>query len=445
MTPFPRPPEWMQPPHRHSVLKDPVLTVRKLSRLGFVPRGLTRIDHALVFSTPAGTYITCLPPLRPSRREAVRRRYTAVHEVDMGVHPLRLKLALPSDNDALQFEAAVELTWQVGDPAVFVASGIRDVPRLLGSELEQAARSVTRGFRVTDSAEAEDAVLRAVRARLRLGAAAGLIVTWTLRLHRDRDSIEHQRRMQGIGHAADERIHREQLGMTEDAETDRRVRRRDELETERALAYGQLRQDVLLRQQQWQTELREGESAKIDFYRKQLEQGGVRAWALHLAERPEDLRLVIQSLREDQVNIIRAKADMVAKLLGGDDAESYELEGPKELALRALNDILNQQLPGATAGQGPGMTLPPVSGVPADLPQQRAEPTAGSPKSRVCDVGAPDATAGMFPDWQPPPGSLTGPAEPSRSAETAPVRSPGQGEVSGVAPAEENLPEEDRR
>ncbi|MET8882520.1 hypothetical protein [Streptomyces rubiginosohelvolus] len=426
MTHFTRPPEWDQQAHRHSPLRDPVLTVRQLPRLGFVPRRLTRIDHALVFSTPSGSYVTCLPPLRPSRREVISRRYTSVYEVDMGLHPLRLKLSFPSSNDALQFEAVVELTWQVSDPSAFVTSGIRDVPRLLLGELEQTARSLTRAFQVAESAQAEAEVSRSLRARVRLGASAGLIVTWALKLHRDQENIDHQRRLQAIEHRTDEQIREHRRGMAEDEERDRRVRRRDDLEAERELAYAQGRHEILLRQQQWQADLRDGELAKVEFYRRQLEQGGVRAWALHLAEHPEDSRLVMQSLREDQVNMIRAKADMVARLLQGDEAEGHELEGPKELALRALNDILNQQLPGAPPEQGPGLPRLPLSVAESVGTEYGTDPAGTGTAPSVDNAygkAAPVDSSGMYPGRQPPAGRPTSGVWSSLPDETRPTPS----------------------
>ncbi|TRV76992.1 hypothetical protein FKN01_16615 [Streptomyces sp. 130] len=378
MNPFHGPPEWEQPAGRHTPLTDPVLTVRQITRLGFVPRRLTRIDHALVFATPSGGYRTSLPPIRPTRAEIISKRYTAVYEVDMGVHPVRARLALPSRNDALQFDSVIELSWQVGDPAVFVASRHRDVPRLLLGELERAARDVTRRFAITSSTQAEAEVLRAVQARGPLGAQAGLLVTWTMRLHRDQDNIEHERRMQRIDHDAVEKVHKERRAMALDFET-----------THRALAYGEQQQALLLQKQKWRTELQDAELAKVDFYQRQLEQGGVRAWALHLAEHPEDSRLVMQSLRQDQLSMIRAKADMVTQLLNSDNVEGYELEGPKNLALRALHDILNHQLPADETGRGaPAPRLPlsaewpdePEATVPGpQVPEPRQQPATAAP------------------------------------------------------------------
>ncbi|MGW1226545.1 hypothetical protein [Streptomyces sp. NPDC002530] len=359
MSAFHLAPDWEQPAGRHTALLDPVLTVRQISRWGFVPRRFTRIDHALVFATPSGSYVPSLPPIRPSRREIIARRWTAVYEVDMGVHPVAVSLRLPSDNDALHFEGDVELSWRVGDPAVFVASGHRDVPRLLLSELEQAARPVTRRFAVTASAGAEAEVLRTVGVEGRLGARAGLVVTWTMRLHQDQDNREHQRRLQAIDHAARERILGERRAMDCDVEATLRAKQHDALQADRQLVYGERQQALLLQQQKWRAELREADLAKIDFYHAQLEQGGVRAWALHLAEHPEDSRLVMQSLREDQLGMIRAKADMVSQLLNEDGAEGYELAAPKKLALRAMHDILNQQLPADETGRGaPAPRLP---------------------------------------------------------------------------------------
>ncbi|MEV6074176.1 hypothetical protein AB0L80_03525 [Streptomyces sp. NPDC052069] len=392
MTDFRRPPEWEQAADRHTRLADPVLTVRQLSRFGFARKSLTRIDHALVFSTPDGSYDTFLPPVRPTRAEAAGKRYTAVYEVDMGVHPVHAELVLPSDNDAFEFGLSVELSWQVHDPALFVASGYRDVPRLLLGELEQAARPVTRRFPVDRSADAEQEMLRAVHAWGPLGTGAGLGTTWTARLRRDRENIGHQRRIQAIDHAATEQIHAERRGMEYDAELDRRTRTQDALQAGRAMEYGERHQELALQQQRWQherallaaadeVELQRAEAEKIDFYRTQLEQGGVRAWALHLSRHPEDSRTVLNGMREDQLRMIQAQMDLVRQLLGGDGAESYELEGPKKLALQAVHDILTQRLPGVSQDWSGPRLGPPAqeTAPPQDTPPYETRPYRSPP------------------------------------------------------------------
>ncbi|MET8244657.1 hypothetical protein ABZV31_09705 [Streptomyces sp. NPDC005202] len=380
---MPRFPEWQQDADRHSHLIDPVLTVRQLSRFEFSLKSYVRIDHALVFSTAKGEYEAYLPPRRPTRTEVVAKHYTSVYEVDMGVHPHTAHLTLPSANDALEFTAEVDLSWQVLDPARFVASGHRDVPGLLLGELQQAARPVTRRFAIADSAAAEAELLERMHLLGPLGAPAGLQVTWTLRLRRDQANIDHELRQQAIDHAAAEQIRAAQRGMEVDVEIDRRNRQQDRLQIERATAYGDQQQELLLQQQRWQherallsgqqqLELQRIEAEKIAFYQWHLQQGGVHTWALHLAQHPEDSHLVMTSMREDQLRMIQAQMDLVKQLLSGDSAENWELEGPKQLALRTVNDILNQRLPGVPQtppplpqGGGPaypGAAIPPEGG-----------------------------------------------------------------------------------
>ncbi|MEW2494975.1 hypothetical protein AB0942_15780 [Streptomyces nodosus] len=436
MPTFHRQPEWQQPADRHTQLVDPVLTVRQLSRFDFNLRSLVRIDHALVFSTPKGSFEAYLPPRRPTRAEVVANRYTAVYEVDMGVHPWTAELTLPSDNDAFEFTAEVDLSWQVLDPARFVASGHRDVPGLLLGELQQAARPVTRRFAIADSAATERELLQAVTVLGPLGAPAGLQVTWTLRLRRDQANIEHQQRLQAIDHSAAEQVRVAQRGMEVDVEADRRQRQQDALQVERAMSYGTQQQELLLQQQRWQheqallhsgqqhqlalqhgqqqLELQQIEAQKIDFYQWHLQQGGVHSWALHLAQHPEDSQLVMTSMREDQLRMIQAQMDLVKQLLSGDAAENYELEGPKQLALRTVSDILNQRLPGVPqsppllpGGTGPAYPGPvPDGAVQADTRQVSPGEAAPVPPPSPAAPG-PVPVPGTPP---PPPSPPTAPA-----------------------------------
>ena len=462
MPAFNRPPEWQQQADRHTELVDPVLTVRQLGRFDFNLKSLVRIDHALVFSTPKGGYDPYLPPRRPTRSEIAAKRYTAVYEVDMGVHPFSAELALPSDNDAFEFTAAVDLSWQVLDPARFVASGHRDVPALVLGELQQAARPVTRHFAIADSADAERELLQAVTVLGPLGAPAGLQVTWTLRLRRDQENIDHQRRLQAIDHSAAEQVRAAERGMEIDVEVDRRNRQQDRLQIERAVSYGHQQQDLTLQQQRWQHEqamlasgqqhqlaLQQGEqmlelqriqAQKIEFYQWHLQQGGVHAWALHLADHPEDSHLVMQSMREDQLRMIQAQMDLVKQLLSSDTAENYELEGPKQLALRTVSDILNQRLPGvpqtppliAPQGDGPAYPGAPNDQPPgAQAPPQVTQGAPTPPPQPPAPAGpqAPTAAVPGPPPWQPPapyapPPPLSGPYPGVPAPPAAPPQTP---------------------
>lgn len=471
MPAFHRPPEWQQSADRHTQLIDPVLTVRQLSRFELSLKSTVRIDHALVFSTAKGGYEAYLPPRRPTRSEIAARHYTAVYEVDMGVHPFSGTLTLPSDNDAFEFSAEVDVSWQVVDPERFVGSGHRDVPGLLIGELQRAARPVSRRFPIAESAAAEGELLQAINVLGPLGAPAGLQTTWTLRLRRDQENIDHQRRLQAIDHSATEQVRAAERGSEVDVEVDRRNRQQDALQIERAMSYGTQQQHLALQQQRWdyeqaalqssqqhqlaiqqghqELELQKIEAEKIAYYQWHLSQGGVQQWALHLAQHPEDSRLVMTSMRDDQLRMIQAQMDLVKDLLHGDNAEKFELEGPKQLALRTVSDILTQRLPGVPQnppslpggeaapgdpygdpyggpyGAGYGQGVPGVAGV-AGQPGVVPGPQGHVPGQPGPVPGQPGSVYGT-------PGGLPSDATPAQAQAAQPPVPPGV--ASGQAPA----------
>ncbi|SCE13253.1 hypothetical protein GA0115236_13712 [Streptomyces sp. IgraMP-1] len=451
-----RPPEWQQNADRHTELRDPVLTVRQISRFEFNRKALTRIDHALVFTTPRGGHEVYLPPRRPSRSEVAARRYTSVYEVDMGIHPWREELALPSDNDAFEFGAEVDFSWQVVDPVRYVAGGHRDVPALLIGELQQAARPVTRRFPVSASAEAERELLRAMAGLGPLGATAGLQVTWTLRVRRDEGDIAHQRRLREIDQNVAEQIRADQGGMQADLVRHQRDLQQDALQISRSLEYGGQAQQLALQQQRWQheqallagrqqLELQRVNAEKVAFYQWHLEQGGIHALALHLAEHPGDTQLVMENMRQDQLALMQSQLHLVEQVLKGDHAEAYELDEPKKLALRTMTEIFNQRLPGVPheppvigppppqtppyPGQTvPGQTVPETAQIPEqEAPAAPAPPTpppAGNPYTSPPPAG-PYAPSHPYapppPPWQAPPGYGTVPTAPRPGPAATPL------------------------
>ncbi|MFF3622155.1 hypothetical protein [Streptomyces sp. NPDC002467] len=343
--------DWDQRADRHTPLKDPVVTVRQMSRFGLSGGPHTRIDHALVYTTRRGGFEFFLPPHRPRR---IPRRYTAVYEVDMGMHPVRTQVPLPSVDDAHEFEVSIELDWQVTDPVRFVRSGHRDVPRLLLGEFEQAARPVTRRFPMSDSAGAEAEVLTAVREGKPLGEEAGLHVLWSVRLRRDKDNIEHARRLQSIEHATAEEVLTQQSGTLADLEKAKRAHA----------------------QHQHRLELQEYEAQRIDFYLEYLARGGANAWAMHLAQHPQDSAQAMSSLREDQRERLQAQMALIKELLAKAGTEPFELEGPRRRAIDALNAVLGRHVPDEQDSLDPEARKGTESPAEAHHPKVPTQPTA---------------------------------------------------------------------
>ncbi|MGW7085803.1 PE-PGRS family protein [Streptomyces sp. NPDC054871] len=387
MAEFRRQPEWQQHADRHSQLIDPVLTVRPISRFDYTARRpVTAIDHALVFATAAGVYDVYIPPHRPTRTDAATRRYVSVYEVDMGSHPVQLELELPSDDDAFSFGVTADLTWRVADPIAYVRSGERNLPARLTRELHQCARPVSRRFSIEDSPAAEEAVQQTVEAGV-FAAGIGVAVTCMLRLRLDDEAVAHRRRRRSLRYEHEMLAPEHQYHLQQ-------ARQQHELE--------------VLRQQQEQ----ELTARKIEFYRYHLQHNGVGAWALHLAEHPEDTQLVMSSIRKDQLSLIQSQLELIS----GDGLEDYQKAESAKFALHAVNELIHQQ------GLAPAGPPTDAEAEPAALPQQPGAYTE-QPYAPPAPEGAPPGPAATYAAWAPPqagPPAEGGPGTPASDPRTPP-------------------------
>ncbi|MFI6642320.1 hypothetical protein [Streptomyces sp. NPDC050504] len=288
---------------RATGLTDPVLTVRRVSRLELLGRRyLGREDCALVLSSPEGSYETYLPPRRPLGLHA---RATA-YEVDLGSHPWRLDLALPSENASFEFEASLDLSWQVVDAERCVVSQVRDVPALLGQTVLRLLRPVTRAFAISECAGAEARVQEVVDGSADLLAGRGLRWEGAVSLRPDAGVRTHQERLRTAGHDA--------------------------------VAAGPEHEVAVLRAAQEQA-IKE---QKIAFYHHYLAEGGLGALLVHLSEHSEDTKLVVESLRQDQIRKVDYQLRLMDQVLAGGGLEKYQLEEPKKLVLELFRKMLAQ-------------------------------------------------------------------------------------------------------
>lgn len=346
MTYAPIPPEWREPADRPSELKDPVLTVRQLSRFGYTARRPpTSIDHALVFATDKNLYEAYPPPARPRRGDVAGKRYTAVYEVDMGLHPVRLELSLPSAVDAFRFEAVADLIWRVTEPVDVITSGVRDVPALLGPRLGRILRRASRHHRIDMVPEAETAVQERFDNAPQLAAAEGLWVGCTVRLHTDQGERSQSERLRTARHDAVA------------SAPEHRVR------------IDRLRRDL-----EAEEHAQKVAAQKIEFYEYHLSKGGFAALVIHLVQHPDDTALVVKNLREDQTELIKNQLHLVDQILGEHGLEGYQMETPKNYVVETINRVLAQSSPAAP----PTATVPtvPSSATTAPVPPS---PAAGRP------------------------------------------------------------------
>ncbi|MFC1404140.1 MULTISPECIES: hypothetical protein [Streptacidiphilus] len=380
-----RPPQWQQDANRDSQIVDPVVTIQELSRLR--PLRSARIDYALVFTRPTGGFDAYLPPHRPNRTDVASRRWTTVYEVDMGLHTGSSSYALPSTNDAFLFEVTLDWTWQVRDPAAFVASGERDVPVLVQRNVDALIRPLLRRFGIEESGIAEREAQQRMLDIGRLTAAQGLAVSCALQIRRDEAAIAHEQQLRAIDYERQRLEPQHQLDLLADG-----------LAAARALAAGRQEHDLAWQQQQLGhvlevdrgrkgLELQEIEAKKIAFYTYYLERQGPAAMAFHLSQHPEDARLVMENLRADHLRTIQNKLDLALQALKGGPGglEEHQLDEPRRLAAKAIRDILDERLaptagpgePVRDAVEGAGTATPADEAGPASAAPADSEPTFG--------------------------------------------------------------------
>lgn len=347
---------WNQEAHRHSAVVDPVVTIQELGR--FTTLRSIRSDYAVVLTTRRGNHDVYLPPRRPTRAEITARRWTTAYEIDMGVHEDSGSLEILSQEDAFPFQVTVRSTWQVRDPAAFVASGERDVPGMIRRTVERVAQPLLRQCSTEWSAEAELKLVQALHeAHPALGRAEGLEVQWWLAVRRDEGARAQERDLRAIRFARQRLVPAHELDLEADRNAAARVLADNTQRHEVELHSQRLAHERELARVRQEIELQQIEAQKISFYTYYLSQHGPEAMAFQLSRHPEDTRLVMENLREDQLTLMKGKLDLAMQALSGGPGglEEHQMDVPRKWAAQHVSDLLAP--PGTSAsGTGPGGT-----------------------------------------------------------------------------------------
>jgi hypothetical protein len=109
----------------------------------------------LVFQMPDGALVA--PEYPYTTGDVWWRGPRAVFVVDIQAHPVSFECPLPSNGDAVAFDASVAHSWSVWDP-VAVVRGQIDAPAACRGYLVKEMRTLTRRFKASEVASAEEAI-----------------------------------------------------------------------------------------------------------------------------------------------------------------------------------------------------------------------------------------------------------------------------------------------
>jgi hypothetical protein len=296
-----REPPFGPPRERFVPANRPVIEERELRwHNAFYRLPSARARTGLVVVTPRNGPRPVGPSGRPARVEILRSGGT-LYEVDLGLHHTSVELDVPSKDELFPFTATAEIEWRVVDEAVVVRDNLHDVREVFIPALRRRLRDITRHFPTTDLAKAEAAACAELE-EWDPGAVYGLRTTILLRLAVDAQSAEH-------------------------AEERRRLLHRTDIENlEHKL------------QKHTDEHKREREEARLARYRRVIEAGDVEQFALQLAADPDDVKTVLELVREKQKEERDEYIEILGKLLMSNAIDRWDVEDQVRDALRWLKD-----------------------------------------------------------------------------------------------------------
>jgi len=229
------------------------------------------------------------------------------YAIDIGKHTISFDCSLPSNHDAVEFRADVQLTCQVVDPQIIVQRRITDACAAVRSPLTRQMRLDSRAFDVSmaNRSRVEDAVNQAI---LKQPIWSGFKVSDVIvRLGLSDEELEHQRKL-------------------------RRIAREIEFHT----------QDTLFQDQRTAVDQKRRRQT-VDFYTDMVQEGNGRLVLLHLAEHPEEARdiarLLTQLQKEDQEHWLGA----LMKLKDSDFLEEHHVQEVRDFILQQLKNRQKQE------------------------------------------------------------------------------------------------------
>jgi hypothetical protein len=277
----------------------PILADRQVRWIQ-LPGGPPKAHTARVLVTKAGE----IRPVPEDRREWRRIPWQlagTLYEVDTGLHRTSIACDLPAEGDSFAFRAALEIQWWVKHPSAVVQRGIVDVRSVLVPPLLTALRNVSRNHTVRDVAQAEERALRMLD-ELSPGEPYGLGTRVYLRMATDPQTAGHAAAARDLVHQKALVVHEHDVAKT-----------RQMHEAERLVA-------------------------RVLAYQKILASGDVDRSALHLAEKPGDVEIVMRELRRDLNTSRRQFADLIKHLTTSGAVDRWEINDTVAKALAWLEE-----------------------------------------------------------------------------------------------------------
>lgn len=293
---------------------NPIIDKEKVPRFRlFQQRPTPEPGVALVLYKEGQPLVTIWPNDRLTAGEAKWGNYKIAHKVDVTEHSFSFNCTIPCESDAFDFQAAVQITCSVDEPALIVERNVTDARSVLEPLIVRTMRNISRHYDVRESAAAEKAIAQAVEDQ---SYDVGLKLNrFVVKLNLEKDARAHIRNLRQIERAKE----REE----KEAELEQQ---RDKLEIERM-------------------------RIKMDFYSPLIKEGQWQLLALQLTNHPEDIAAVANMISEHR----RAEMDYQLKslkiMLEEDALEGFQMEDAGKRVLRRFVESFGPELETPALGE----------------------------------------------------------------------------------------------
>jgi len=294
---------------------NPILGKEEISGLRlFQSRPKPEPGVALVLFKEGQPLVTLWPGGRLTAGEARWGSYKAAYKIDVAEHSFTFNCNLPCQSDAFDFQAEVNVTYSVDDPAAIIKNNTNDARSVLEPLITDTMRSLSRKYDVEDSAAAERAIADAVKSEsYDVGFKLNRFV---VKLRLEEDARAHLRNLK--------QLERDKVREKKAAEL---TFQRDQIEIER-------------------------QKMKMEFYGPLIEKGQWQLLALQLSNHPEDVTGVAQMLHQQRQADVDRQLTALKIMLEEGALEGFQLEEAGKRVLQRFIDNFGPEL-GAKAIAGP--------------------------------------------------------------------------------------------
>ncbi len=358
---------------------NPILIREEISRWRILQsRPIPDPGTALVFSGEGQSLLTIKQGEKgPTSGEMLWGKYHLVYKVDMTEHPLRFVCNLPCKTDAFDFQADVKFTYAVHDPEMIVKRSVTDVRRVLEPLITEVMRNISRKYEVEESGAAEREISDHIKKAIYDQGFSVYQFTVSLFLEQEarerirdkkrlQDEIEREKIRQALEKqkaqlAIEQQKQREQLELERIRQRNQFQREEEKTHIQSEIELQKLKQDLeiektqfdiiqMRQKEQLELELRrqreqfelDSMKIKMEFYSPLLQGGNFQLLALQLAQRPEDVTVILQALNQQKQGEREHQVKMLKMLLDADALEGSQINEVGKNLLRQLVGLTEQ-------------------------------------------------------------------------------------------------------